>query len=135
MPMHSEHVTQNEESWPVYLKRGALALFICFTLIFFVYAYMRVKQIYENQVELATIKAEYSELLRIHTAQLEELQKREDITEKLLYGDVLAKLAKQPSTPTGLELWQRNRDREFRERLSSLERRFMTLERRAERLQ
>ena len=130
--MPNVHVTwNNQETWGVYLRRAAGALLVSLAFVAFVYFYVRAREVYRLQIEYAALRVEYAELLKLHEAQIEELVKRSDLTEKELYGDVRAKLAARPG-PNRIELWQRNRDKQFSERINSLERRLMSLERRVE---
>lgn len=133
--MHSAHVTTTEDTWIVWFKRVGFALGVSFVTLFFVYCYLRVRTVYENQLAVAVLRADVRELEERHSAQIKELEHRADELEKVLYGDVVAKLAKQPPGPTRIEIWQRNRDKELRERLIAIERWRMTIEHRVDQLQ
>lgn len=81
---------------------------------------LRLRVTYDVQREIAALRMEIAERDRVAADVRREYGGRLDLIERNLYGDVAAALAAPPTTST-VELWQRNRDRELRDRIQRLE--------------
>jgi hypothetical protein len=95
-----------------------VALVLCLWAIVGLEAAFSIRVIYTNAAQIAEVNSEIVEMQKIHSSKMSEMSMRLDMLEKVLFGDVLSKIAAQPK---GIETWQQNRDREMRERISKLE--------------
>jgi hypothetical protein len=86
---------------------------------------LRLRVTYNLSAEFAQLQAEHRDMMALSNQRLQELRARLDEMERVLFGDVLAKIEKTQKTATPKlpipDVWQRNRDRELRDRLDALE--------------
>lgn len=105
-------------TWKGWIWRVGVALVLCLWAIVGLEAAFSIRVIYTNAAQIAEVNSEIVEMQKIHSSKMSEMSMRLDMLEKVLFGDVLSKIAAQPK---GIETWQQNRDREMRERISKLE--------------
>jgi hypothetical protein len=99
---------------------------LCAALVAFVaYTTFRLRVTYAVQTEVATMRAERRNIVAENDREHDALVARLDELERVLFGEVLGKITdqlKQAKPPiTAVQVWQRNRDRELRDRLARLE--------------
>lgn len=118
--------------------RIVVAFLVGFIFVGGAYITIRLRTLYNIQTEIAHLKAEHRHVKQELETQLNGNGIRIDQLERILFGDVIAQLEKKvqadaakqkPPPPTWVELWQKNRDKELRDRIVELERRVYRLER------
>lgn len=89
---------------------------------FIMYTALRLRVTYQLERDVAELRSTSEELARTIVALRSEAASRLDLIERTLFGEVAAKL-KEPPTPATMPVqpWQRNRDRELRDRILRLE--------------
>jgi len=93
---------------------------------------LRLRETYRMQSDLVKLMSDHGtlqgEVMRLEKAYGE----RFDDLERVLFGDVVAKLLKEEpkpvQAPLRLQNWMMNRDKDMRERLERIERRLMKIE-------
>lgn len=131
--MPTDNNVSTNRPWWARLRRGERELFpfivlalTCAMLVAFVaYATFRLRVTYELQTALAQFQAERASLFEANRREHQAVSERLDELERVLFGDVLVKIAAQLKAAkppmTAMQVWQRNRDRELRDRLTRLE--------------
>jgi septal ring factor EnvC (AmiA/AmiB activator) len=115
---------------PARLRHLAVALLLGCAFIAGVFSVLKVQEIERMQRDLIAIHASLREQQQQSRTLLEQTGLRLDQIERSLFGDVVAKLEKQTKPPPSwVELWQKNRDKELRDRIAAIERRLLRLER------
>jgi hypothetical protein len=106
-----EYVTIAARSFAVAVIIGVITYFA-----------LRLRVTYEMQTEIDRLRIERAELVKRNAIAHDEMMNRLDELERVLFGDVLAKVDKNAAAISKLPTaWQRQRDLEFRKRLDALE--------------
>lgn len=122
------------------LRMAGTALLAALFMGYATYVGLRLKATYGMRTEVALLQQKVDEALTEREAAHAQVNTRLDEIERFLFGEVLASLmttAPQPPSerPTPVQLWQRNRDKELRTRLDTLERLRVQNEQRIEELE
>ena len=117
-----------------YACRIAVALLVGFVLIGGAYCAFRLRALYTFQTDVATFVIENRNAHEKVETEVTNIEARLNNLERILFGDMIAQLEKnaktlKPPAPNWVELWQKNRDKELRDRINALERRMYLLER------
>lgn len=110
-----------EHHWIV-IRRVAASMAIALAASMVTYNSFRINAVSRLSQQVVILQDEVKQQDRINAQRIEDLSARLDEIERILFGEVLAKLEKVPKTPSGIALWQKTRDQELRERISRLER-------------
>lgn len=103
--------------------RWVAAAFIMTTLGgWFGYTLALVHRVNALQTELSQLHSHVGDIDKQRTTVNAIQDKRLDNLEFVLFG------AKPPTTPTAVELWQKNRDKDLRDSIAALQRRIAVLE-------
>jgi hypothetical protein len=111
-----------------YLKVALLSVFFMVVVVFMVFTVFRLRVTYELQRDYAEHFAHHRRVEQWTEAALKQTEARLDRMERILFGDVIAQLEKKTPPPAWIELWQKNRDKELRDRIIALERRVWQLQ-------
>lgn len=104
-----------------WLYRTAVGMTMGLLLVSIVYTTIRINNLSRLGQELSRVQGEIDIIRMRHESMISDANSRLDSIERVLYGDVVAKLQKVPQA-TRLEVWQQNREKELRERINQLER-------------
>lgn len=127
--MPDSDVSISKHRYWIYFWRGVIALMFGLYLIMGVFLLLHFRNEAKLRIEVAVLAAQIAEVRQLQDAQAKDESSRLDDIERTLWGDVVARLDHQQSHgPNRIVLWQRNRDRELRQRILSLEQRVWRLE-------
>ncbi len=113
--------SRHDDPWRPWILRSTLALAVCVVVVLAVFFTVQIRFVSQNYSSVAKLQSDVANMQQQHAAQLETLNARVDQLERVLFGDVVAKIEKSPLRPNAVELWQRNRDKELRDRIRQLE--------------
>lgn len=125
----------SEKNWSAWFKLVPIALGIGFMVLAISWVFVRAQMISHNEVAVATLDAQMTEMKTQHEADQTALRARVDYLESVLFGDVVAKVAQQSAQkqkPAITPQWWVTRDRENRQKIQALEWKVYTLENRVE---
>lgn len=124
-PIAPQHLTRrhSDATWKLWVFRTIVALVVAASVIIVVFLSLRTQDIVRAQHESMQLWSAHNEESKQITAQLNDVTKRVDYIEGVLFGEVLSKLKLMPRTAATarLQRWQVAQDKEFRERILSLE--------------
>jgi hypothetical protein len=119
----SEFVERRQVWWRSRLTLFLVSLLLGIQLLAMTYVVVRIREANRVYSQFLSLQAEVNELQKHHMAQMQEAADRLDTLERVLFGNVVAKLAsvEKPPSQARVQLWQKTRDTELRQRLSNLE--------------
>lgn len=105
-----------------------LALMVGFLLVSGAYITLRLRALHDLETTVRALQIEHADLLRGYTLKLEETHGRLDTLERVLFGDIVAKVySVHPGTPAAkpvfgkVETWMLNQNKLMDERIDRLE--------------
>jgi hypothetical protein len=125
---------------------AATALLVALLFGYVTYVGLRLRATYNLATEVGLLRQKYDQVLIDATSIHVHIEERLDKMERFLFGDVLESLQKTGAAPpkttpsttppsTSIQVWQRTRDKELRDRLDMLERLRLKNEMRIEQLE
>lgn len=120
MPANGASIKHPHESWGRWLRRGVAAVVICCSFLALIYVLLVARQITKNATDIGQLQIIVQQMQADHSSRTAILSQRVDQLERVLFGDLVEKL-NQPPPPNVPEAWQRNRDKELRDRILRLE--------------